>query len=693
MQEALSLHQAGNPQQAQHLYRAILTYAPHHPEAHYRLGVLAVQTNRALAGLPHFRAAWELKPDDCRYWSSYLAALITTGEPGAACLALELVLGSVAPLARDADVYARVGALFQDAGRLDGAERAYLRALECKPDFAEVHNNLGIVLKDAGRPDEAEAAYRRALEYKPEYAEAHNNLGNVLNGMGRPDEAEAAYRRALAYKPEYAEAHNNLGNALNGMGRPDEAEAAYRRALTCKPGYARAYNNLGNVLLANGRPEEAQAVYRRALEVQPDYDVAYSNLLFSLNYTAGHDPEFQREEAQRYGVMVAKKVGTPFSTWRCVPRPERLKVGVVSGDLHNHPVGYFLEGVLAQMDFSRIELFAYSTTFKTDELTKRISPYFSAWKPLTDQSDAAAAGLIHADGVHLLLDLAGHTARNRLPVFALKPAPVQLTWLGYPHTTGLPAIDYLLADAVTVPREEEPLYAETIWRLPDACFCFTPPATAVEVSPPPAAKNGYVTLGCFNNPSKINDRVLALWGEILRAVPDARLLLKYGRCFENEAGRRDMLHRCERAGIGGERIDFEGNSARAEFFSAYGRMDFALDPFPYTGATTTCEALWMGVPTLTLNMRRGIASRTGEMIMKSVGLAEWVAESTEEYVEKAVRFAGEPQRISKIRGELRGRLLTSTLCDAPRFARNFETALWGMWESVGRSHDPEKKAG
>ena len=577
-----------------------------------------------------------------------------------------------------AKAHCNLGDTLRDLGRLEEAEASCRRALEIKPDFANAHCNLGVTLRDFGRLKEAEASCRRALGIKPDFAEAHCNLGDTLRDLGRPEEAEASYRRALEIKPDFANAHCNLGVTLRDLGRLEEAEASCRRALEIKPGFADAHCNLGVTLRDLGRPEEAEASYRRALEIKPDFAAVHSNLLFVLNYTASQRSHYL-EEARGYGRMVAQKVGRRISTWRCVPTsPERLRVGVVSGDLLHHPVGFFLENVLAQIDPTRIELIAYPTDYKTDGLTDRIKPYFSAWKLLAGLPDEAAARLIHADGIHLLLDLSGHTAQNRLPVFAWKPAPVQISWLGYNATTGVAEMDYLLGDPYVTPPEEEEHFTETVWRMPEVRFCFSPPRFSLEVRPLPALSSNYITFGSFNNLTKINDAVVNLWAKVLQAIPCSRLFLK-SKQLSTISILKATRERFAAYGISPDRLLLEGRSPMAEYLEAYNRVDIALDPFPYPGGATSVEGLWMGVPVIT---RRGdcFLSHTGESIAHNAGMAEWIATDDDDYVAKAVAHTTNLERLAIVRNTLRQQVLASPLFDAARFARHFEAALWGMWE-------------
>jgi len=577
-----------------------------------------------------------------------------------------------------AEAHNNLGITLKDLGRLNDAEASYRRALEIKPDYAEAYNNLGVTLKEQGRFADAEASYRRALEIKPDYAEAYSNLGVTLKEQGRFADAEASHRRALEIKPDYTEAHSNLGNTLREQGRFADAEASYRRALEIKPDYAEAHGNLGVTLQDLGRMEEAEALYRRALEINPDFTEAHSNLLFTLNYAAGHHLSYHLEEACRYGQMAARKAGTRFSAWLCKTQPERLRVGLVSGDLRNHPVGFFLESVLAQINPSRIELIAYPTDHKADELTAHIKPYFSVWKSLVGLGDEAAARLIHSDGVHILIDLAGHTAHNRLPMFARKPAPVQATWLGYLATTGVAEMDYLLGDHQATPPENDGHFSEKVWRLPEVWACLTPPDAALEVSQLPALSAGCITFGCFNNLSKMNDAVVALWARVLQAVPASRLFLKTKK-LDDPAVCETTLQRFTAQGIESGRLMLEGSSPRAELLAAYNRVDIALDPFPYGGGTTSFEVLWMAVPIITRKGDRFL-SRCGQSLAFNAGLVDWIAEDDDDYVAKAVMHTQDLKQLAALRAGLRERALASPLFDAPRFARHLEAALREMWE-------------
>ncbi|MGZ5859128.1 MAG: O-linked N-acetylglucosamine transferase, SPINDLY family protein, partial [Burkholderiaceae bacterium] len=575
------------------------------------------------------------------------------------------------------EVFFNLGKLLQEQSRYAEAEASYVRAIAIKADYADAHNNLGNTLREQNRLVESEASYRRALQIKPDYAEAHNNLGITLHAQDRFSDAEICYLRALEIKPDFAEAFGNLGNTHKEQGRFADAEVDFRRALELKPDYAEAYYNMGNLLKDQGHFAQAETGYRQALAIKPDFADARSNLLFTLNYSANHAPAYCLDEARQYGRMLERRTGNRFSTWSCASQPERLRVGIVSADLRNHPVGYFLEGLLRHIDPSRVELIAYPSQRKEDELTARIRPFFWAWKPIA-HIDAIAADEIHSDGVHVLLDLSGHTAENRLPLFALQPAPVQASWLGYFATTGVAQMNYLLGDPYVTPPDEEKHFSETVWRLPESYLCFTPPDVALDVGPLPVLSVGSITFGCFNNLTKMSDDVVALWARVLQAVPGSRLFLKTKQLNDlpvrEQTQQRFAMHE-----IAADRLILEGSSPRVDLLKAYHRVDIALDPFPYPGGTTSVEGLWMGVPVITLKGDRFL-SHVGESIAHNAGLADWIVADDDAYVAKAVEHTSNLERLASLRSRLRQQVLASPLFDAARFARHFEDALWSMWQ-------------
>ncbi len=612
-------------------------------------------------------------------------ALITRGNSlegqGQYQQALECYEKALQLTPRMARAHLNRGNILLASGDALAALAAYQTALSHDPAYAAAHYNSGNALVALGRGADALAAYKRAISLKPDFVDAEVALGAVLDDLGQFDAAAASYRRALVMQPEYAQVHSNLGNALTKLGQFGDAVASYRRALEIDPGYAEAHNNLGNALKDLGRLSEAETCYRRALTLKPAYTEAHSNLLFVLNYSDDCGSSLSLSEAQRYGATVKREARASANSGSN-REPERcLRVGFVSGDFRTHPVSYFFATVLDALVLQtsgRLEFFCYSNHLDTDSVTERIKSLCSGWRSIVELPDELAAMRIKDDEIDILIDLAGHTAHNRLPLFAWNPAPVQVSWLGYFATTGVAAMDYLIADPWTLPESEEANFTEKIWRLPETRLCFTPPDVSVEVNPLPALGNGYLTFGCFNNLTKMNDKVVALWAQVLTAVPDSRLFLKSPQ-FKEVSIQQSVTERFAACGIAPGRLIMEGLSSRAAYLKTYQRVDIALDPFPYTGGTTTCEALWMGVPVLTLAGERFL-SRQGVGLMMNAGLPEWIASNADEYVARAVSHARDLKTLALLRSGLRQRVLASPLFDAPLFAHHFERALRKIWQ-------------
>lgn len=636
------------------------------------LGTAIVMQGRAAEALPALEQAATLLPADIEAQINLGNLLHELGRQADAEKRYRQAIG-IDP--RNAEAHRHLGITLCELGQLASAEESCRRALELKPDSAEASSNLARVLYAQGRLSEAEQCYRQTLKLNPVLAEAHCDLATLLNEQFRFAESEAGFRRALDLKPDYLWALINLGVALNESGRHAEAEAVLRRALVLGPRLPDVLCNLSVALYGQGRHADADACLEDAIRANPADPTARSKRLFNLNYSSLDSAGYRLEQARQYGEVVRTRAR--YTQWRCAAMPARLRVGVVSGDLCNHPVGYFLESLVAHIDRERIELYAYPTTHRQDALTKRIRPAFVAWHPIAGISDEAAAKLIHADGVHLLVDLSGHTAGNRLPLFARKPAPVQASWLGYFATTGVAEIDFLIADPVSVGDAHLHQFTETISYLPQTRICFTPPTASPPVAPLPAMQNGYVTFGCFQNLSKVGDDVLATWAKILALLPEARLRMQC-RDLGYEATRGRLVKIMRAHGIDDERLSLHGRVDRTNYLAAYSEIDIVLDTFPYPGGTTTCEALWMGVPTLTL-AGDSLLARQGASLLTAAGLPNWIAIDAVQYVSQAVSRARDIDALAALRGVLRGRVGASPLFDGPRFASHFEDALWRMW--------------
>ena len=577
-----------------------------------------------------------------------------------------------------AEAHTNLGNALWDRGRPDDAIAACDRAIALKPNMAAAHNTLGNALRDKGRLDEAIAACSRAIALKPDMAEAHSSLGNILRDSGRPDEAVAACTRAIALRPGMAEAHLNLGNALKEQGRFDEAIAAFGRAIALRPDSAEAHNNLGNALLSLADHEGAIRAYHRVLELRPNYMAAHSNLLLCEQYRNGVTLSgLARAHAEwdRKHAALHRKNAKP---WDLVRDPERpLRLGFVSHDLCRHPVGFFLIRVLENLDPRSCTVICYHSGVGRDDLSDRLAAAAAQWHDVFGLDDDALADRIQADRIDILFDLAGHTSGHRLLVFARRPAPIQASWIGYVGTTGLSAMDYLIADRYHVPAGAEAHYRETVLRMPDGYVCFDPPAEAPAVGPLPALERGFLTFGSFNNVSKITPEVIKLWAEIVRRVPGSRLLL-VTPARDGAIVARRIADAFAAAGADRGQLELRGTLLRPDLLASYNTIDLALDPFPYSGGVTTCEALWMGVPVVTCPGET-FASRHSLSHLSNVGLTETVAANPSEYVELALRLAGDLPHLAAIRAGLRDRMARSPLCDGERFARHLMALLRDVW--------------
>lgn len=576
-----------------------------------------------------------------------------------------------------------LGLTLKAQGRLDDAEATWRRVAMLVPEHFDAHLSLGVLLAERHRLNDAEISLRCALALSPDEPKASVNLGLVLRQVGRLSEAEALLRKVVGLHPNHADAWCNLGVVLKDLRRLNEAQACFERALEVSEQgvFAEAANNLGHLHEVQGRVQAAQDCFRRALAWQPDFIEARDNLLFNLNYQGKAPAEVMLQEARAYGDVVVARA-QPFQKWLGTFESDRpLRVGLVSGDIRRHPVGHFAESALvalASQAAGRIGLHVYATHEARDDLTERVQRHCQSWSDVTTLTDAELATRIHADGIDVLIDLSGHTAFNRLPVFAWRPAPVQVSWLGYFATTGVAEMDWFLGDPWTLPERLDAQFTERIWRLPETRLCFTPPDADVPVSPLPNSQGHPFTFGCFNNLTKMGDEVVALWARVLQAVPGSRLMLKAAQ-FDEPSVCGDVRSRFAAHGVVGDHLLLSGRSSREDYLRAYHQVDVGLDPFPFTGGTTTVESLWMGVPVLTLAGERLLA-RQGVGMMNNAGLPEWVVDSADAYVECAAAFAGDTDALAALRERLREQVLASPLFDAPRFAKHLEHALRGIWQ-------------
>ncbi|MBF0168562.1 MAG: tetratricopeptide repeat protein [Alphaproteobacteria bacterium] len=563
-------------------------------------------------------------------------------------------------------------------GRLGEAEALFSQLMK------EVGGDALAVLAMAGAAaemGEAEAAlalYRRADALSPGSALIQGHLGTFLARIGKAAEAVPLLKAATAHAPANAQLFYNLGKVLAESGAPQQAIEAYRQAIRLDPKFTWALVNLGNSLADIGLHDEAAQAYRQALDLEPANAGFWNNYLLSSQYAEGVTAASLFSLSQGFethvGASLSKRL-TPHGNSRDPERP--LRIGYVSPDLKRHPVGYFLSGVLPNHDADWFDIRVYSNHLKEDDLSLRLKAHVPNWTMVCGMDDKTLAQRIREDGIDILIDLAGHTANNRLTVFGRKPAPVQVAWCGYVGTTGLRAMDALIADRHHIPPAEESFYVERVIRLPDSWLCYTPPAAAPPVAPAPAFTKGHVTFGCFNNPAKISKASIRLWQRILDKVPGARLCIR-AAFFRTEEQIAIYRQRFSEAGADVARIDFMPALPQDKLLEAYGEIDIALDPFPYSGGITTLEALWMGVPVITKS-GASFPGRHSTSFLSTIGRQELIADSEEAYLEKALALAKDKERLAAYRAHLRSQLSTSPLLDHKGFVAHLEKALRGLW--------------
>ena len=657
-------------------YRQAIEIKPDYAEAYTNWGNVLLAARKYEDALAKFDQAVAIRPGYAGAHNNRGHALQALGNHEAALSAFQQAI-TINP--EYGEAWTNLGNLYLSLGNQEQALAAYDHAIRYNPGNAGAHNNRGSVLIMLGRFDEARKAFQRAITIKPDYADAHNNLGNILENQGRFDEALAEYEQAIAIHPGHADAHNNRGIVLQAQGEHGKALEAYRQALTIEPDFADALNNRGNALQAQGKLDDARAAYLQVLSLRPDDARVHSNLLFCHNYDPGMDAQSLYAAHQEWNTRFAAGLGGSASHLNNPDPDRRLRIGYISPDFYNHPVATFIEPVLARHDRNTYEVVCYSNVNIADAVTRRLQGLADTWHDISGMTDEQVAALIRQDGIDILVDLAGHTGGNRLLVFAQKPAPVQVTYLGYPSTSGLTAMDYRLTDAwMDPPGMTEAFHSETLVRLPAGAVCYKPPDPGPEVKPVPAPAPGHVTFVSFNNAVKVRPEVIALWSSVLQAVPDARLLMKAKQLRDSEtlAMIRGMF---EENGITPDRLELiywvPGGD---DHLSIYNRTHIALDPFPYNGCTTTCEALWMGVPVITMQGEES-RSRMSLSILKQAGLDECIAASPGDYVAIARDLATDIARLNTLRQELRHKIRQSTLVDAAAFTRSVESAYRDIW--------------
>ena len=572
-----------------------------------------------------------------------------------------------------------LGAICVGQDELEAAINHHKKSIEINPDYAEGYNNLGIAFQKLGLFEKAIKNYKKTLKLKPNFAPTYNNLGVALKCLNKLDEALMNSKKAIELDPKFADAHNNIGEILEGLGNLEEAYKFYKKAIKLKSNYSEAYNNLGILLFKLDKIGECVENFQKAVKINQKNSRAYSNYLFSLNHLIKYKDSYYIEEAKKFRLSLKK-----ISDQLCIPykyniNPKKLIVGFISADLKNHPVGFYLVDTLKYLKNKNIKLIAYHNSTKTDDLTQKLKGHFDIWYNISNENDLSVINLIRKNGVHILIDMSGHTKGNRLPIFINKPAPIQATWAGHLASTGIPEIDYIIGDQYVTPLENKNQFTENILQLPNIWCCLSKPDFKIkkEISSP-ALKNGFITFGCFNNTAKLNDKVIEYWSKLLDNVPNSKLILKSPK-LKSIYVVKNIKNRFKKNNTNLNKLILEKGSHRKELLETYNKIDVALDPFPYSGGTTSFETAWMGVPLYVLKGKTFL-SKCGESINNNLGMGEWIANDEKEYFFKILKLTSDFNKLSQTREYLIKKVSNSTLFDSSLFANNFNKILWKIWE-------------
>ena len=606
--------------------------------------------------------------------SARAAGLLSAGKSGEAAEIYRILLAAVP---KNAALHFNLACALQGNGKFPDAISHYLMALKLKPDFVSAANNLGNAYLASGHPEEAAPAFRKALAIDANHQNALVCLGGLCLDGGQNDEALKLLEHAIQRFPENFNARVLMSQVCDRADRRDEADAHLAKAAQLQPTDAKVRNNIATRFLQSARIHEAVAAIELATKLDPTAAEIHSNLIMNRLYlpelsAADHLAEARNWNA-RHGVPCAQRFPPPANT----REPERrLRIGYVSADFYRHPVGFFMAGPLAQHDRTKFGIFCYSNG-RHDAYTAKLQHEGDTWRDIRRLPDDDLVRMIRADQIDILVDLAGHTASNRLTAFAMRPAPVQITGGGLTGTTGLAAIDYLISDRFETPVELTVHYSETPIRMPHGYVCYAPPDYAPPVGASPFAERGYVTFCCFNNISKLNAKVIAVWARVLKQLPDSRMTIQ-ARPMRQVSTAERIRAMFAAEDIAPERLVFGGGAEHEQFLPLYNRADIALDPFPYSGGLTTLEALWMGLPVVTLP-GENFAGRHSLSHLSNLGLEELVARDADDYVRIAVALAQDRERLASLRQALRPRMAQSPLCDATRYTQALEAAYRDAW--------------
>jgi len=684
----IAAFQGGSRQEGLDLLRRAVAGNPRRADSHYDLGLMLKLSGHAKEAAGAFEQALVIEPDYPEAWNDLGIALALDGRLEEAAAAFQRAV-TLRPDFLDA--LGNLSHTLQRLGQWEKAVEVQRRLVALRPRDAQTQFHLGNMLQEAGCLEEAVAAFGQAIALKPDFAEASYNRGNALKAKGDLAGAAQAYLRALELQPDLHEAHNNLGSVLQEQGLLDQAMARFRQALSLRPDYVASHNNLGTALKDAAEIDQALACFDRALAIDPSRADVHSNRVYACCFHPDHDAMDILQQTLAWSARHAQPLAGQIQPHRNPGEPglrRRLRIGYLSADLRAHPVGRFLLPLLARHDRRQMEIFAYSGVQIADEVTTRLRACCDVWRDIRRLSMEQIAEQIRQDRIDILLDLSLHMAHNYLLVFARKPAPVQVSYLGYCSTSGLETMDYRLTDPyLDPPGGDLSCYRERSVHLPRTYWCYQP-LTTLAVSALPAGKRGGITFGCFNNYCKVSPPAWEAWTRILAAVPNSQLAL-FSPTGEH---RQKALGRVAAAGVDPNRVNFLSGVSLPQYYQRYQEIDIALDPFPYCGGTTSCDALWMGVPVVTLRGASALG-RGGVSILSNTGLPQLIGQNVDQYVEIAAALAADLPRLAELRRTLRQRMAQSPLMDEPAFARDVEAVfadLWRRWCS-GAALPPQNR--
>jgi protein O-GlcNAc transferase len=705
--KALPLHRAGDLDAAEKMYLSVLEQAPDHPDALHLLGLVKRQRGRPAEALPYLEKAFDRCPGNAQFLIDYADCFrenkdfgkalrhyerALDGKPAAATLHFKMAecshaLGDTArarehlqrTLALEPDHFGAtfdLAELYRGGGDFERARGLFKKALALKPDFAAGHHAAGLIEDALGNPARALHHLREAVRLDHGLAAAHNDLGNLLLSQGETAAAIDSYRQALAVKPDFHQAYFNLGNCLRSADRLDDALCCFAAALKADPFSVRGLSNYGEALMAAGRVSEARENFERAVSISKGRcGQAFSNLLLSMNYDPDVSSRRLFEKHVEFG-RVFNEAPLPRE-WSEPGSGRKVRIGYVSADFCNHPAARFMEPLIVNHDDRLFEVFCYSDAVKPDFVTKRLKNACPNWRDISHSKDGSALEVIRNDRVDILVDCAGHTGGNRLGLFAKKPAALHLSSFGYPATTGLAAMDYYMTDAVLDPGEDADRYTEKLLRIAPCFCCYKPLPDAPVAGHSPAAKNGFVTFGSLHTLARLNDRVIELWSAVLKSIPDSRLRII--RTTLSGKIRNNLESKFSSHGVDPRRIDMTNEIPLNGHLSLYHTIDISLDTFPWSGHTTACESLWMGVPVVTLHGDRH-AGRMVSSVLTVLGLTDWIGRSVGQYLSIAIKKAGAIEALISLRSRLRDIMTASDLCNAEKYAGKVEALYKRIWQ-------------